>query len=664
MAPHARSWIFAAVLQLVFAPASLALQAPEGLDALDEREQELLEAIASRTSERREAALAATQHPDVLVRIELIQARSGAAFDLRIQRLDREHQEELWELVRTPGVLGEVVTGGEKDAAALDAIAEQRPEPVRAAIRHLGREHFELLQEADAIKASADIEFGEEVAPLPESAREAFAQLLEDPELLAMLARSPSALVAIGEAFAADPEATRERINELAVAVAAANRAVEEEWRDGLTNDPEARGELEQAAREYADEYGYEYDDLTSEDVRVSVRQYYSPYPYWFGYPRWYAYWYPWGWWYPVYPHFGFYYGPSRYPVSFGLPSLHFVHWFYGGHHHRYKRVARHFDHRRHHHHRSSHAVYRTVRRHERHSDWRAHRHGSPETIGGRTFRSRDGRRGAARGSRRGEFRSRTVRMPDGTFGRHFDRDWRRGEHRERTHRAGRRDRGRAERVGRREGGRAERVDRREGGRAERVDRRERGRAERVDRREGGRAERVDRRERGRAVRVDRRERGRAVRVDRLPRVDAAGRHRGRLDRTGPSRAAQRRVPRVARSDVARPIRVRSGRGQRATRVAPTPSPASPRARADRGDRSPRVERARGSSRAASVGRAAKSRRDRSAAFQSKERSSGASRSRAIGSGGRSRRGDGGARVGRGGSGRVGRGGGARGGRH
>jgi len=664
MTLHAQSWILAAALVFVFAPTSLALQTPEGLDSLDEREQELLEAIAARGPQRREAALVASQHPDVLVRLELIQARSSAAFDLRVEQLDREHQEELWELVRTPGVLSEVVAGGKKTAAALAAIVEQQPEPVRDAIRHLGREHFELLRAIDGIKASADIEFGEAVAPLSEFAREAFAQLLEDPELLAMLARSPRALVVIGEAFGADPEATRARIDELATAVAAANRVVEEEWRDGLANDPEACAELEQAAREYAGEYGYDYEDLTSEPSRLRLRRDYAPYPYWFGYPRWYSYWNPWGYWYPVYPHVGFHYGPHRSPVSFGRPSLHFVHWFYGGHHHRYQRVARHFDHRRHRHHRSSHAVDRAVRRHDRHDQWRAHRRGSPETIRGRGFRPRERHRGASRESRRSEFRRRTLRMPDGVLGQRVER-----ERRGRWRRAERRDRGRTERVERRDRGRTEQVERRDRGRTERVERRDRGRTEQVERRDRGRTEQVERRDRGRTERVERRDRGRTGRVARLPRVDAPRRHRGR---SSPSRVTSRSAPRVTRTDVVDSPRVRSAGGGGSARVAPRSSPARPRARAGRSERSPRVERATRGSNTGSAVRTAKSRGGRSIAVQSKGRSSGAKRPRAVVGGGRSSRSDGASRVagasssrdGRSGGGRSGRGRRGHGGRH
>jgi len=443
----------AAVLVVLLPAASLALQAPSALEALDDREREVLEAIASRPAETRDAALLVTQYPDILVRIELIQARSSAAFELRVAQLDREHQEQLWELVRTPGAVEEIVKDGVRDAAELDAIAAGYPEPLRDVIRHLGDEHFETLHDAHAIKARADIDFAEEIAFLPSADREAFRKLVEDPELLAMLARSPSAVVDIGDAFRMDEVATRARLDAIALELVAANALVEEEWREGLENDPEAQTELEAASREYSEEYGYGYDELTAERVPVSVTVYhrYSPYPYWYGYPIWYAHWVPWGVWYPVYPHFGYYYGYGHRRVYYGLPSLHFVHWFYGGHHRRYNHVSRHFRHHGHKHHRSSHPVSRTVRRYDRHNghgDRNAHagsrggpRHGSPETIrgsgsafrgsDGRTARGTRGRSAMVRGDSQGQsrmsrgrgtrkpFRSRSLRMPDSSFGRH-----------------------------------------------------------------------------------------------------------------------------------------------------------------------------------------------------------------------------------------------------
>jgi len=658
-----------AALMLATPWTALALSTPGGLETLDEREREVLEALASRPAEQREAALIAAQYPDVLVRSELIQARSSAAFELRVERLDREHQEELWELVRTPGALSELVSGGRKSESALEALAKRHPEPARGPIVHLGGEHFETLEEAEAIKASADIEFSEEIGHLPADARAAFETLLADAELLAMLARSPGTAVALGDSYASDPDGTRARIDQLAIEVAAGNLAVEEEWRETLEDDPEAQAELEQAAREYSEEYGYAYDDLVRKEVHVTVHRYVTPYPYWFGYPSWYSYWVPWGVWYPVRPHFGYYSGhyyPR--PVYYGLPSLHFVHWFYGGHQHRYRHVSRHFDHSRHGHHRSSHPVYRTVRRHDRHERYAGHRrHGSPESIDGRSFRHRQERtRGAQRGTRRAgvdrstrEFRDRSVRLPDSSFAR---RDVRRpdAERRRGPDRAGR----------------VAQAERRAEPRAERGgDRGSRGRVR----------DRASDMRRGRGD-----DAGRVVRVDRLPQVDASGpgsrdsapRDQARRQRSGRDRSAEnrergrtqrteRRRDRVARPDVVKPrvakpsvrrertLGPRVERSRRSTPTAPRverSAPSSPRVTGGRsgGKRSGaldvsrrRAAEPRTTSRGGGSGRPKATKRS----------SSGASKRNGIRSGGRA-----GSKGGRGGSraGGRGKGGGGR----
>ena len=66
MAHRSRCQILAAACLLLIAPGvSLALRLPSELDALGEREREVLEAIAVRAPEQRYAALVATRHADV-----------------------------------------------------------------------------------------------------------------------------------------------------------------------------------------------------------------------------------------------------------------------------------------------------------------------------------------------------------------------------------------------------------------------------------------------------------------------------------------------------------------------------------------------------------------------------------------------------------------------
>ena len=545
------SWIRAAAFTLRlgvvvlgavgFATSSAAFKSSGALDSLADREREVLDAIAARDSEVRDAALLATLYPDTLVHIELIQARSSAAFDLRVKQLDREHQEELWELVRAEGAIRQIVDGGPKDDEALDAIAASYPERIRAIFGHLGTEHFETLEDAHAIQSAAESEFDSELALLPEVPREAFRELLGDPKLLAMLGRSPSAVAQIGGAFDDDPERMIAYLDELSLEIADNNARSEEKWRESFDDDPEARADLERAARSYADEYDYDYEELTGSDVEVNVHVYRSPYPYWFGYPHWYANWDPWGVWYPVRPHFGFYYGHRhRSAIFFGLPSLHFVNWFYGGYYHRYPHLSRHIDHH--------HSVYSRA-------GWPLHRHARLR---------HDGRRPRADRWTPARLRPRAVHAEH----RRQDRRERRFEHREnrRTHMEARRDTRRAHMEERRDIRRARAAARRD----TRLDRREARRENATARRDTRLDRRDDRRERASARRSLRRDRASDRRDQRSERRQSRSRSRGPDSagslETSTEHRAERRDRTRERADSRRETRRETRAERKATR--------------------------------------------------------------------------------------------------
>ena len=272
---------FALLFLCVLVPnSSLALRAGEAPDASSG--ETVLEAIAQRGVALREAALVASQYPDLLIRIDRIQLRSSMAFEMRMDRLEPAQQERLWELVGAPGVLEEIVEGGAKDSTALAQIADRTQPPLREAIEALGSQHFELLQEVLAIREAAEFAFSEELDGLPEAVRGSFEVLLQDPPLLSLLARRPSEVVELGRVVAQDPEPVRAQLEELALGGRVA-----------------APDESSVASVE-----GEETVEIAS-STRVVIREnvYFSPrfvgYPYWFGVPRSFVFVDPWFGWTP-----------------------------------------------------------------------------------------------------------------------------------------------------------------------------------------------------------------------------------------------------------------------------------------------------------------------------------------------------------------------------
>ncbi|MBK6929569.1 MAG: hypothetical protein IPH12_01420 [Saprospirales bacterium] len=144
-------------------------------------------------------------------------------------------------------------------------------------------------------------------------------------------------------------------MDSLSLTVARAHAEELDAWKKTVESDPEAREELQAAAREYSDEYGYtdevydiiQADDLYAEPVAeaapaVVERHYYYNYSYWFGYPWWapqpcwrpYPYWWYWG----FYPY-------DRAIIIVHLPSYHFMNWYFyhPHHHHVYNHLSTHF---------------------------------------------------------------------------------------------------------------------------------------------------------------------------------------------------------------------------------------------------------------------------------------------------------------------------------
>src|SRR5262249_26505830 len=139
------------------------------------------------------------------------------------------------------------------------------------------------------------------IAELDDDTQQAFRELVDKPDLLSVLVRRVNLVVKLGDSYRKNPNDTRKYLAALADDVAKRNAADEKKWKEKIESDPQAAQELEQAGREYAQENGYDYDELTSPEARTRVVVVVNSYPYWFGYPYWYAdyYVYPYGYWYP-----------------------------------------------------------------------------------------------------------------------------------------------------------------------------------------------------------------------------------------------------------------------------------------------------------------------------------------------------------------------------
>lgn len=295
-----------------------------------DEDREIAKEVASFSAEERHAALVAAGHPEDLLEVQQIQTESADAFADLVDGFSRKDQEQIWDLVRYPGLVADLARGGPKSDAELDRIAARHPEAIRDAIRREGRERYATWVEIYALDLEAEQEFSRVIARHPAEVRAAFQRLRGRPELLSLLVENVGVATRIGAAYRADPTRVEARFDALHQEVLAARREQEKSWAAELEN-PEARRELETAAREFAEDQGYALDEGDPAVVRtrvVHVDHYVNvnPYPYWFGYPTWYAYPY----WYPasVWSHVGFRFGSGFGFGYVGLPSPYFLGWY------------------------------------------------------------------------------------------------------------------------------------------------------------------------------------------------------------------------------------------------------------------------------------------------------------------------------------------------
>lgn len=316
---------------LTLGPATVASALDPRLDVGGFREEDraIAEELAGFDAEERHAALVASGEPETLLEVAEIQNDSADAFSKLVDGLSREEQEQVWDLVRYPGLVADLARGGPKSDAELEKIAARHPEEIRPAIRSEGRKRYATWVEVYALDLQAERAFADVLSPHPADVRNAFQRLRGRPDLMTLLVDNVGVATRIGAAYRADPTRVEARFDGLHQEVAAQRREQEQNWTKEM-QDPSRREALQSAAREFADEHGYALDDGTNTTTTrvVHVDHYVNtnPYPYWFGYPSWYAYPY----WYPasVWTHVGFRWGNGGTWVGLGVPSPYFLGWY------------------------------------------------------------------------------------------------------------------------------------------------------------------------------------------------------------------------------------------------------------------------------------------------------------------------------------------------
>ncbi len=303
---------------------------------LSDKNRESVEALALYPKETRLDILEAAKYPKVLGRMQNLQEKSAASFRALLRDFSREDQTVFYDLTRYPGLIEKLHAADGNDRKIQEALVVLPENQRGTAFRVVDANTLVIHQIYDqnqSVAAEAKALF----ADYPPAAQGAFWQLLDHPEVIEILNKDRRLTNRIGDRYRKDPAEVIREMDSLSVVVAENKEQEVKDWNETVAKDPEARAELQSAAKEYAEEYGYDddYYDYSGGNY-VITHYYYHPYSYWYGYPWWYDYprWRPYPYWWDY--SYG-YYNPA-YVVY--MPSYQFTHWYF---HHPWHHV--HYNH-------------------------------------------------------------------------------------------------------------------------------------------------------------------------------------------------------------------------------------------------------------------------------------------------------------------------------
>jgi hypothetical protein len=342
--PH--SLVFWAILTIFFhhdlsAQTDIAL-----LRDLAEENQKSVDALVLYPSETRLAILEATKHPETLIKMQDIRERTSAAFRTLIEDFPRATQAVFYDLNRYSGLVESLVSP-KNEATNYKKSLETLPKEKREEAFGVITRQMETLVQINNLNQTTQRAFKRLISGQPAVGQRAFEHLLGLPEVIDLLNEDLRFTILVGETYRENPVWVIHKMDSLNLTVARSQAEELQNWKTDLENDPNARAELQSAARDYADENAYdsEYysgDDFYEHDEAFKVRYYYEPYPYWYGYPYWSPYprWHPSPWWWD----WGGQIQPQGVVVMY-LPSYYFMDWYFRNprHHQEYNHLSTHF---------------------------------------------------------------------------------------------------------------------------------------------------------------------------------------------------------------------------------------------------------------------------------------------------------------------------------
>ncbi len=281
----------------------------------------------------RNAALEMAAHPESITRLHDLRRNSNENFKNALSALSQYEQQRIYNLARYDGLIAALVKGGKKTTPQVKEILKSYPADAANDAIYCNEQYHNLLVTIQTQNENFSASYNEVVGGFPPATQNAIRELMNQPEVISLLAGNMPMTVRLGDLYARNPELVKQKLAERNLELARQRALDAEEWKASIKNNPGASAELQDAAKEYARDQGYSSSEYQETDPVIIEHYHYVPYPYWCGYPWWYEnpYWYPYPYWY----HWGFYYWHGE-MVWTGYPSWYFMYWHFHNPHHFY----------------------------------------------------------------------------------------------------------------------------------------------------------------------------------------------------------------------------------------------------------------------------------------------------------------------------------------
>ena len=305
--------------------------------------QEAVDAIAMYPTETRKIIFEASEYPEVIAKLNAMQKNSQDAFEKVISSFSKEEQEKFWNLTRYDGLISDLAASQNNSEAEINTLLDSYPEEIHKTAIEERKNNIDLLVQIDKMNKSYNSDLEILLTGYPPEAINAFREMIKIPEVLSMLFDHMQYTVVVGDYYKRNPERVLHKTDSLNLVLTQKNTKEADDWKQSMKDDPQAQEEYTQAAQEYAQDNGYQPEDYNAPMTQDVTNYTTNPYNWWFGYPSWYPdnYWNPYPYWYD----WGFYYGPNRNAIFFGLPSAYFMDWYFYSPEHfsRYAELSNHY---------------------------------------------------------------------------------------------------------------------------------------------------------------------------------------------------------------------------------------------------------------------------------------------------------------------------------